>query len=306
MSQMMIGVSTHKEFPFALPQGYEKIQVNCRAKGEHWQGYIHDDSGDEISEKNYSYCELTALYWLWKNSDADIKGLCHYRRFFYRDPEMHCTSYYHFSGKKLLQNILQPSDVHQLLNTHDAIVLAPYAPYPKTAKEDLLLYCYEQDIDIMTRVVSELYPEYMETYDAVMGSYNLSYCNMIIAKKSVFDDYCKWLFSILELCEQRCDITNYDTQHKRLYGYLAEVLMNVYLRKNGISCAELRYAWVTDFDQTNKKYFPMESIAKLAYRLGLGKIWESLYKRFRPDGYAAFSQYRSWQEQRKKDAEQSF
>ena len=33
--------------------------------------YIGDDTGDNISERNPYFCELTGLYWAWKNLDDD-------------------------------------------------------------------------------------------------------------------------------------------------------------------------------------------------------------------------------------------
>ena len=58
------------------------LQVGAALAGEHFPGFLHDDAGDSISEKNRSYCELTGQYWAWKNIKADYYGLCHYRRYF--------------------------------------------------------------------------------------------------------------------------------------------------------------------------------------------------------------------------------
>ena len=58
------------------------IQVGAALSREHMQGMLHDDEGIHISEKNRSYCELTAIYWAWKNLEADYYGLFHYRRYF--------------------------------------------------------------------------------------------------------------------------------------------------------------------------------------------------------------------------------
>ncbi len=82
----------------------------------------------------------------------------------------------------------------------------------------------------MDDVIRTKYPDYWDTYQQVMASYHLSYCNMMITKSEILDQYCTWLFAVLADCEERIDISTYDPQHKRVYGYLAEVLMNVYLR----------------------------------------------------------------------------
>ena len=75
-------IATHKPIKFTLPLIYQWVQVNATRSGQ-WDGYLHDDDGPEsISYKNSSYCELTVLYRIWKESKADIVGLCHYSRFF--------------------------------------------------------------------------------------------------------------------------------------------------------------------------------------------------------------------------------
>ncbi|MBR2706490.1 MAG: DUF4422 domain-containing protein [Mogibacterium sp.] len=77
--------ATHQKIDLELPDIYKTCQVNAEMNGR-WKGnYAHDDdSPDNISIKNEYYCELTALYELWKNNQSEIKGLCHYRRFFTR------------------------------------------------------------------------------------------------------------------------------------------------------------------------------------------------------------------------------
>lgn len=79
-----IFVMTHKKIEelsdrTVMPEIYIPMQVGRAGKED--LGYLGDDSGDNISDKNSSYCELTGMYWLWKNMDCDIIGICHYRRF---------------------------------------------------------------------------------------------------------------------------------------------------------------------------------------------------------------------------------
>ena len=81
MGKIEIYVAAHKPIECTLPEHCKLIQVNAKANGE-WPGCLHDSDGqDNISSKNPNYCELTALYSMWKNSKADINGLFHYRRF---------------------------------------------------------------------------------------------------------------------------------------------------------------------------------------------------------------------------------
>lgn len=73
-------VAAHK--PYWMPQDdvYMPIHVGC--EGKESIGFTGDNTGDNISAKNPHYCELTALYWAWKNLQADYTGLVHYRRYF--------------------------------------------------------------------------------------------------------------------------------------------------------------------------------------------------------------------------------
>ena len=73
-----IYVMTHKEIDEIGDEMYIPLHVG-RASGKTF-GYTGDDTGDHISEKNPYYCELTGIYWLWKNVRCDIVGICHYRR----------------------------------------------------------------------------------------------------------------------------------------------------------------------------------------------------------------------------------
>jgi hypothetical protein len=293
---IQIGVVTHKEFPYSLPVGYDRILVGCSQRGNKWEGYIHDDNGENISEKNASYCELTGLYWLWKNSDADIKGLCHYRRLFSDHVNASPNVDYFVAGNMIRKECIQESTVRAILSKKDMIVTRPQKPYDRTAREDLLLYCYGKDVDILTSIICEFYPDYTKAYDSVMNSRNISYCNMLIAPKKVFDAYCEWLFSVLAHCEERCDIENYDVQHKRLFGYLAEVLLNVYIDMHGLMCAHARNVFAAEFyptatpEQVRLAYYT-EHVTHILYRIGFGKLLELLYKKYRPDTYIRYLQY---------------
>ena len=78
-----IYVMTHKKIEEIPDSMYITMQVGKKGKEDF--GYLGDDTKDHISEKNPFYCELTGIYWLWKNIDCDVIGICHYRRYFVKD-----------------------------------------------------------------------------------------------------------------------------------------------------------------------------------------------------------------------------
>lgn len=238
MEQVEIYVAAHKPVSLSLPEGYRICQVNA-AKNGRWQGeYAHDDDGeDNISFKNDRFSELTALYALWKNSRADIKGLAHYRRFFSAQDAM--------TPRNILFRTILPGDmpgailgeekIREYLGSADIIMEYPRFPIYCTAREDLLRFVFPEDIREMRELISREYPDYLNSCERVLRSTNISYLNMFAAKKEISDAYCQWLFSFLGKLEDRLGrVENYDAQHKRIFGYLGEVLLNVWALKNAM------------------------------------------------------------------------
>ena len=67
-----------------MPKYQAYLPVHVGAEGKDSIGYRPDNRWENISTKNPYFCELTGLYWAWKNLDADFIGLVHYRRYFTR------------------------------------------------------------------------------------------------------------------------------------------------------------------------------------------------------------------------------
>lgn len=170
---------------------------------------VCDNTGDYISEKNKEYCELTALYWIWKNGRADYEGLCHYRRHFVLNEEQR---------EKLLS-----SDI-------DVILTIPVFNYPDVRTA----YCRDHeaaDWEVMLEAIRKLQPEYWNAADELQrGQFYYGY-NMLIARKEILDDYCAWLFPILAYCEKKCGKKS-DVYQNRYIGFLAERLLSVYFLHN--------------------------------------------------------------------------
>ena len=68
-----IVVATHK--PYRMPPDPCYLPLHVGKAGKEEMGFAGDDTGENISRKNPYYCELTGLYWLWKNVHTDYKGL---------------------------------------------------------------------------------------------------------------------------------------------------------------------------------------------------------------------------------------
>lgn len=226
----MIYVITHKVFEHELinDEGYRILHVgtndNCKEQ------YLRDNTGDNISEKNPYYCELTGLYWMWKNSlekSSDPIGLVHYRRFFtYKTDDI----FYTYFGKR--PRILTSKDIHKSLESSDVILPVPETIY-RTVKEFYGDYHNPEDLVKVRNVLERLYPEYVESFDKVMNEHYFYFGNMIITRKELMDQYCEWLFNIMTEVEKvivGSQIT--DSYQARIYGFLSERLIQVWVEHN--------------------------------------------------------------------------
>ena len=288
---MFIAVATHKKIDFDLPKIYKPVQVNSNRNAK-WENYFHDDDGYSIADKNYCYCELTAMYYLWKNVKTNIKGLCHYRRYFSNNSKLTVSGISFCKGQDVHSNVLTENKIRNILQRYDAIVSWPYKPYPITVKEELKKYCYEDDIKILEDIIYEEYKEYWKSFNKIMSSTNISYFNVIICKTELFDNYSKWIFEVLEKVESRTNIESYDTQHKRIFGYLVEVLLNVYLDKINAKLNEQKVLVPVEFVDMNTLSFNMflirEGIQSFFIKHNLYNFFEIACKVVYPNKYERY------------------
>lgn len=171
--------------------------------------FVTDYEGENISEKNRQFCELTALYWIWKYDKAKYVGLSHYRRRFQIDEQG--------------ADMLVQSDV-------DVVLTVPVINLPNV-KTQYQKDHDARDWDIMIQAIQEFAPEYMETADLVQnGIYYYAY-NMFIARKEILNTFCSWLFPILFYCEKKIGQKDDDYQN-RYIGFLAERLMTIFFVHN--------------------------------------------------------------------------
>lgn len=220
-----IYVITHKKFNKLNLKGYIPIQVGTSVSDIHLE-YIKDNQGDNISVKNKNFCELTGLYWIWKNDNSSKNiGIVHYRRYFVND---------------FLNNndFLDVDDIESILKDYD-MILPKKEIYGETAIEQYSKNSgFKTDFDKVRQIIEMLYPDYLDSYDKVMNNNKMYQYNMFICNKEIFNNYCKWLFDILFELEKNIDLTERNDYQKRIYGFISERLLNVWVSKNKMRIKE--------------------------------------------------------------------
>lgn len=227
-----IYVMTHKEYTKPESDIYRTLHVG-KALGNDF-GYEGDDTGDNISSKNKNYCELTGIYWLWKNVKCHVVGVCHYRRYFVKDED--------FLNKEYIEKILEDYDI-----------IVPNSSFTKYSSvgEHYEKEHHWKDMLLCREVIKEQCPDYLDAFDLCMNCNLFSVGNMVITKKDIFDSYCQWLFGILFEVEKRVDIKDYDAFQARIMGYLSERLFRVWLLNQKYAVREEEVRMIDPKDSDN-------------------------------------------------------
>ena len=211
-------VATHKQY--WMPEDSVYMPIHVGREGKEDIGYTGDNTGDNISSKNANYCELTGLYWAWKNLDADYIGLVHYRRYF-----MNVNRPFFIKGSS--KNILKYEDIEKLLTNTDIIVSKKRHYYIESIWNQYIHAHQAQPLVELEKIIHELYPSYDDAFKSLKKRTWGHMFNMFIMKRNKFDEYCNWLFSILFELEK-----NINDIEPRLFGFLSERLLDVWLEAN--------------------------------------------------------------------------
>ena len=219
-----IYVVTHKDAKLSmLPDGYEIIHAgHALAKKDF--GYLSDDLGDNISRLNLYLNEITALYWIWKNTNHNFIGFVHYRRFFTTDGK-------NFISTDAAKKILRESDIIVNGCEYGYIPLRDWKAVLSTRN------LAEYVINTIKKYIALRQPDYLAAYDRVNNSFGVFCYEIFITRREIFNSYCEWLFSfIIDATEEilaTTDIANADdTRIYRAISFVAEHLMTVWLIKN--------------------------------------------------------------------------
>ncbi len=228
-NKIKIFMCCHKSYnitpPLAVPiQGGRAINPPV-------DGIAGDNIGDNISDKNREYCELTVQYYAWKNEDYDAYGFCHYRRFFGFGVK---TKYPYIAFGKMTvkqqERCLGTAEcIEKAVADNDIIVTRPenlgstVAEYYAASKHH-----YKGDLELFVDIISEKFPKLTPFTKQYLSQNYQYFCNMFIMKKQFFNEYCEMLFSILTEFDKRKTMHG-DFQSDRTNGYLGERFLGIYI-----------------------------------------------------------------------------
>lgn len=228
-----IGIAMHKPYP--VPQGdiYLPIHVGVAMHPDVLADMQGDDTGDNISKLNPYFCELTALYWLWKNDDSDYKGLVHYRRYFAT------RNFFKRHGRDRFDRIIQGPELEKILKDTSVVLPKKRHYVIETIYSHYAHTMYAEHMELTRSVLQDMTPEYLDQWDTLMNRRSAHIFNMMIMDRDTFDAYCAWVFPILFEITKRLPPSQYDTFHARYPGRISEKLLNVWIMRNGIQFKEL-------------------------------------------------------------------
>ena len=225
-------IAAHKKYQMPMDDMYLPVQVGAKGKDSiesNGKIYQRDDDGESISELNPYFCELTGLYWAWKNLKYDYIGLAHYRRHFSLHPH----------DKDKWGAVLKYAEIKDDVGRVKAFVPTKRWYYIETLYSHYAHTHYSNQLDETRKIIEEHYPEYVNSFDKVVKQRWGYMFNMMILEQGLFNNYCSWLFDILFELRGRIGKEaeeNLDKYQGRFYGRISEIIFNVWLleqKRNG-------------------------------------------------------------------------
>ncbi|MCX6239281.1 MAG: DUF4422 domain-containing protein [Bacteroidia bacterium] len=214
-----------------------------------------DNTGENISNKNQYYSELTGIFWVYKNQTSDIVGTCHYRRFFTTrgEPLLYKLKrfLYYFGGLNIGRHgliytsnqeywgkrILTCDEAKLYLDDFDAIM-----PIKRKLRQSVEShynkYHDASDLQLLRIIISEKAPEYSSSFESTLKQKRLYANNMMIMKRKNFVALCDWLFMLLFEFEKRIDLTNYEDYQQRIFGFVSERLITTWFNHHQLKVKE--------------------------------------------------------------------
>ncbi len=223
-------IAAHK--PYETPTSRLYLPIQAGAAGKESIGFIRDDEGENISSLNPYFCELTAVYWAWKNLREDCIGLVHYRRYFGGKEK--------FAVNGRTKRILSEEELDRLLQSVDVVLPKKRRYFIETLYMHYAHTMYVEPLDETGKIIAEFYPRYLAEFDRLRKRSSAHMFNMFAMKRDVFNAYCEWLFDILFKLKDRVDASLYDSFHARFFGRISELLLDVWINTEKLKYKEVK------------------------------------------------------------------
>jgi lipopolysaccharide biosynthesis glycosyltransferase len=229
---------------------------------------IGDDTGDNISHLNRYFCELTAIYWAWKNYDKlgnpDYVGFCHYRRFLdfseqYQPDVNNChdlvlqkvlsqetRNLYENHTQEIIKQISQTDIIHGCLTKYNFSVYDQFKDLenPQFGLKTSIFY------DILD-IMKQKFPTYAKAIDIYSKSKSHYWYNCFVMKKKYFFEYCDFIFSILLGYEKQIDFTTLNLNGQRILAYISERILGFYLTQKQLEKKKIEYKPIIFVENTD-------------------------------------------------------
>ncbi|WP_180898777.1 DUF4422 domain-containing protein [Martelella soudanensis] len=257
MKNIFISVVYFKAAPLIKTQYLKPVQAG-RALGRYaFPEVIGDDTGVNISEKNVSWNELTVLYWMRHNVDAEFYGLMHYRRllvFAEKPPKRLAFSEVtereieRYGWKDdLIEKACEGADI---LTPQTRDIYLPGLPEVLMSAGEFYAHQHHgEDMEIVEAIVKERSPHIYPYLVAALTGRRIFFNSVTVMRKRYFEEYADWLIDILEQAEKQIDTSAYDSHQRRLCGFLSEYLTYAYTlyahAVHGAKVKELPMTWGT-------------------------------------------------------------
>lgn len=231
--RIRIAVAAHRPYRMPSEPMYLPLHVGAALHPDVLVGMTGDDEGETISAKNGQYCELTGLYWMWRNCGADVKGLVHYRRHFATSRVSRLIERDRFA------RIATQADIEAALADADIIVPRRRRYYIESVYSHYAHTFDSAQFDATRAILADMCPGYVPAFDRVMRARGAHLFNMAVMRRERFDEYCAWLFPVIDELVRRIPPQRYDAFGARYPGRVSERLLDVWLLTCGYGYTEL-------------------------------------------------------------------
>lgn len=230
--QIQIFVVYHKPAPVLDQPPFVPLQVG---DGPAINGFLRDDTGDNIAPKNPNFCELTAQYWIWKNAKADYVGLCHYRRLL-GFMKSRTTTFSEPTAAEYARFGWSEACVQALLANHDILLPPAWEMFP-VGEPGNFVSAYDffsrqygtKAMDALLDVIRMETPRLAPYAGPVLRTpRKMVFGNICVMRKDLYDAYSEWLFTVLFALERRIELPK-KKEDARLFGYFGEYLLNLWV-----------------------------------------------------------------------------